>query len=287
MFSEISIVSSFFATLGIALILGAASGACGAFVAIKKETCSVNIISAAAFSGILVSYALCGSHKYFIALAIAIIISLLASILLKLFYLSMNTAKFALQAITLSGFIGLCVMLYSYLHSNGYSVDEAERLFLGSSSDMLGAEMLSVVAVSLLFLVVIAIFFKKFEIILFDKAHASSVGINEQIYSLLFKILCVLLIIVSLHITGVFLTGAAFIIPFLATRLLVCGFGKAVFVSACYGAGIYPAATAISGFFPVISSGPAVVILSLMIWGLSYLCYKRLSLKKESERISV
>lgn len=287
MFSAIAVLGSFFSSLGAALIFGAASGVCGAFVAVKKETASVNIIAIAAFTGILSSYALFGSGRYIIAIIAALFISLIAMGILKLFYGSMNASKFAVQSIILASLTGICVTLYSYLYGSGYGINDAERLFLGSSADMIGSEAISVSVTAFIFLLITTIFFKRFEIIVFDRDHARSVGINIKIHSAIFKILSVLLILNALQVTGVFLTGAVFIFPFLTVRLLVSGFGKTVVASALLGAFVSLAGTAISGLLPFINSGPAIAILSLIIWGLAHLYSKWSTFKQYEKRVTV
>lgn len=286
MFSGIAVVGSFFAALVAAFIFGAASGACGAFVAVKKETASVNIISVAAFAGVISSYALLGSGRYMIAIIAALFISLITAFILKLFYNSMNASKFAVQSIILASLTGVCVTIYSYLYGGGHGINDAERLFLGSSADIIGSETLSLYIIGLVFLLIITIFFKRFEITVFDRDHARSVGINTKIHSAVFKILSVILIVNALQVTGVFLMGAAFVLPFLTVRLLVSGFRKTVMASALLGACVSLTGTAISGLFPLISSGPAIVLLNLMLWGLAHLYLKWLAVKHDDKRVT-
>lgn len=270
MIFNILTANSFLTALACSLLFGIASGAAGAFIAIKKETSSINIVAISSFLGIMVAQAFFQQYFYEVSILLTAIITILAITLLKLLNYSgtmqMQTAKITIFAILL----GVVFTLFTFLQRNDFNITDIERLFFGNSANLLPQEALYIIVASLLFIIILLLFFRKIKISLFDPSYAKGIGLNVGVYNVIFKILCAALIFAGVQITGIFLAGAIFILPVVGATFLKSGFVGLVLLSSIIGA----LGGFLGGFAALhikeASSGASVLIACFMLVAIFY-----------------
>lgn len=271
MISNMLTANSFLTALACSLLFGVASGAAGTFVAIKKETLSVNIVAVSSFLGLLVGQAFFGKYFYEASILLTVLITLVALSLLGLLRYSGSIPKQTAMLAILATLLGVAFTIFTFLQRNNFNVADVERLFFGNSANLLPHEAFYIIIASLLFFIIFLLFFNKFKIVLFDPAYAKSIGLKAGAYNFIFNISWGLLIFTGVQITGIFLAGAIFILPAVGAKFLKCSFVSLVALASIIGGlggfvGGF-AALHLSG----VSSGASVLIACFLISSAFYI----------------
>lgn len=153
--------------------------------------------------------------------------------------------------------------------TDGYAVDLAHFLF-GNLLGVTSGDLWTMAALSVIVLAVIALFFKELQLVSFDQSLARTLRLPVRAFDYMLLILIAVTIVVALQVVGVALMLAMLITPAAAASL----FTRRLLPMMIWGAVIGAASGAIglyASFYLNIASGPAVVLVATLIFGLVYL----------------
>lgn len=175
--------------------------------------------------------------------------------------------------IILSGGVGLSVIFISM--ADGFNTDLYNYLF-GSVSAVSKSDLLSILAVSVIVIVVLFLFYKELFMLSFDEEHAVVSGIHAKRIHFLFIVLTALVIAASIRIVGVLLVSALMTLPVAASIRIAKGFKQTIFLSIIFGE-IAVIVGLISGYYFEIPPGGTIVVTSIIILLLT-ITFKRYTL---------
>ncbi len=243
------------------MLLGALSGAMGAFAVLRKQSLLGDGISHAALPGIVVAFLITGNKNTEVLLLGALISGLLATFLItktvKLSYTKFDGAL----ALVMSVFFGagMALLTYSQRIPNANQAG-LKRFLYGQASAMLERDVVIMIIVGALLILLLALFFKECKVISFDPQFAQTIGIRTRAYDALLFMMIVLSIIVGLQTVGVVLMSAMLTAPAVAARQWTNRLGVTVVLAAVFGALSGAIGTFVSASATGIPTGPVIVI---------------------------
>lgn len=249
-----------------ALVFGAAGGAAGIFLTVKNEPFFINIVSSAAFLGILATLAVASQENYPVYFIFMTLFSIIGMGLPKLIrHYGAASIKTA-EVITLVCILSAALTLFTYLREKSGEAEYTERLFFGNTVGLLSSEIILICLVSMAFIVFIYFCSNKLQISFFDGDYAESIGFSQKKYEIIFKLACMPLVFFGIQLTGIFLAGAIFLIPAQISRLFRLDFKKNLAVSSLTGALGTAAGADISANIPGASSGALIVLILAILF---------------------
>jgi ABC-type Mn2+/Zn2+ transport system permease subunit len=153
--------------------------------------------------------------------------------------------------------------------TEGYAVDLTHFLF-GNLLGVSTTDLWTMFALSIGVLLIVALFFKELQVVSFDQTLARTLRLPVRTFNYLLLILIAVTIVVALQAVGVSLMLAMIVTPAAAasffTRRLLPMMLVGAFLGALAGAsGLY------ASFYMNIASGPAVVLVATLIFGIAFL----------------
>src|SRR5699024_1039997 len=130
--------------------------------------------------------------------------------------------------IILSAGVGLSVIFISL--ADGFNNDLFNYLF-GSVSAVSLTDLYTIIAISVIVIAMIILFYKELVTLSFDEDHASISGIHAKRIHFLFIILTALVIAATMRIVGVLLVSALMTLPVAAAMRLTKSFKQTMFIS--------------------------------------------------------
>ena len=161
----------------------------------------------------------------------------------------------------LSVFFGIGIFLLTMIQKSGNAAQSGLDHFLfGKAAALVGNDLFVFLAVALVLLLVVMLFFKEFTLLAFDKDYARAIGLPVRSIELVLTSLIVLSVVIGIQAVGVVLMAAILITPAAAARfwtnnlrimlLLACIFGAISGLTGAY----------ISYIAPAMPTGPWIVI---------------------------
>ncbi|MCO5194288.1 MAG: metal ABC transporter permease [Anaerolineae bacterium] len=153
--------------------------------------------------------------------------------------------------------------------TDGYAVDLAHFLF-GNLLGVTASDLWAMGVLSFIVLTVIVLLFKELQLVSFDPLLARTLRLPVRALDYLLLLLIAVTIVVALQVVGVALMLAMLITPAAAASL----FTRRLLPMMLWGAVIGASSGAIglyASFYLNIASGPAVVLVATLIFGLVYL----------------
>src|SRR5699024_1685638 len=158
--------------------------------------------------------------------------------------------------IILSGGVGLSVIFISL--ADGFNTELFNYLF-GSVSAVSQKDFYTIIAISVVILISICIFYKEMVTHSFDEEHATVYSIHSKQIHFMFIVLTALVIAASIRIVGVLRVSALMTLPVAASMRLARGFNQMIFLSIIFGE-IAVIIELISGYYLSIPTGGIIVM---------------------------
>ena len=232
----------------------------GNFVVLRRMSFFSDAISHSAFAGIAVG-AVLGIDLSISSIAVAIVIALFIAYLSEKTDLSHDTVI----GIAFSGAIASGMLIMGML--KGYRADLFAFLF-GDILAITGNDLLMILAVSILAIMVLVIFFKPFLQITFNSDLARVEGINVRLFEYLLFLIIAVVITVSLKIIGMILVTSLLIVPAAAAKNLASSMKRLFVLSSLFGV-VSGVTGLIASVYLDTSSGPTIVLVSIGIFFLT------------------
>lgn len=243
-----------------ALVIGIVGGAVGCFIILRGMSLMGDAISHAVLPGVAISFIL--GINFFIG---AIVFGLLASTIIT--YIKSNSIIKSDTAIgiTFSSFLALGIILIGIANS---STDLFHILF-GNILAVQDLDMWITIAVALLVLATITIFFRPLLLTSFDPILAKSIGVKVTFYHYLLMVILTLVAVTAMQSVGTILIVALLITPAATAYLYANSLKTMIFLSSGFGA-LASVLGLFIGYSFNIAAGSSIVLTSALLFLISF-----------------
>ncbi len=243
------------------LLVGASSGAIGAFMVLMRKSLLGDAISHSILPGICIAFMLYPvKNPYFLLLG-AFVFGILSGLLVD--YISNQTKlkSDAALGITLSLFFGLGIVLLTFIqHHYGAQQAGLESFLFGKAASLTEADVQSIAVVSAVIFIVLVLLFKEFRLLAFNRSFGESIGVPMRFLNGLLSALTVLAISIGIQSVGVVLMAALLIAPTLAALFWSNSLKGVIFLALIFGAFSGVFGSYISFVSPSMPTGPWIVL---------------------------
>lgn len=268
--------------------LGLLSGVVGNFVTLRKQSLLGDAIGHAALPGIILAYMLLGQKDMVFLLVGAAIAGLIATWVIQLMSKRSVVKQDSAQAIVLTSFFGLGMILLNYVQANpNYGSDKSglSNFIFGQASGMLQQDILLIVSVAVVLLILILIFWKEFKLIAFDRPYAQTLLKRPNIIEGLLTTISIATIVMGLETVGVILISSFLIGPAVAARQWTDKLSVMTIISGAIGLASAFIGTLISSVGTKIPTGPTiVVVISIFVFISLFFAPKRGIIQRKREK---
>ena len=243
-----------------ALVIGIVGGAVGCFIILRGMSLMGDAISHAVLPGVAISFIL--GINFFIG---AIVFGLLASTIIT--YIKSNSIIKSDTAIgiTFSSFLALGIILIGIANS---STDLFHILF-GNILAVQDLDMWITIAVALLVLTTITIFFRPLLLTSFDPILAKSMGVKVSFYHYLLMVILTLVAVTAMQSVGTILIVALLITPAATAYLYANSLKTMILLSSGFGA-LASVLGLFIGYSFNIAAGSSIVLTSALLFLISF-----------------
>lgn len=243
-----------------ALVVGIVGGAVGCFIILRGMSLMGDAISHAVLPGVAISFIL--GINFFIG---AIVFGLLASTIIT--YIKSNSIIKSDTAIgiTFSSFLALGIILIGIANS---STDLFHILF-GNILAVQDLDMWITIAVALLVLTTITIFFRPLLLTSFDPILAKSIGVRVTFYHYLLMVILTLVAVTAMQSVGTILIVALLITPAATAYLYANSLKTMILLSSGFGA-LASVLGLFIGYSFNIAAGSSIVLTSALLFLISF-----------------
>lgn len=210
----------------LALVVGLSLALCAALIGVplvlKRSSMIGDGLSHVAFGAFAIAFSLSLTPLYF-----AIPVVLLAAFLVVRLNQRLELKSDAIIAVMSAAALAIGSFAITV---TGANVDINSYLF-GSILSLSQADLILSLAVTMFCLVIFTVFYHKIFAISFDEDFARSIGVKTQVYSVVFAIMCALVIVLGMRMMGALLISSLMIFPVLTAQQFAKSF-RAVVLSA-------------------------------------------------------
>lgn len=261
---------------GAGLIIGVIAPLLGVFIVVRRLSLIADALSHVTLAGIAGSLYLSQSVAVFATLNplfLGIAASVFGSVLIeRLRNLYRHYEELAIPIILSAG-IGFGAIFISL--AQGFSNDLFGYLF-GSVSAVSREDLLIVLAIALVVLAFIVLFFKELFVLSFDDEYAKASGLPAKWIHFLFMIVTALVIAGSMRIVGILLVSSLMTIPVASAMRIAKSFKQTILLSIIFGEASVIAGLVMAFYFNLAPGGTIVVTSILLL--LLVLVYKKIAL---------
>ncbi len=252
-------------SLGAAL-LGAAAGAAGAFLTLRRRALMSDAMAHATLPGIglafLAMVALGGDGRFLPGLMLGAGLTAAAG-LWAVQRLSRQLAEDAATGAVLASFYGAGIVILTLIQGLGVGRPAGlEIVLLGSTAGMLRADALVIGFGGAAVVAALWALRRPLAMVAFDPIHARLMGINPRQMDALLMALVLAVVLVGLNVTGLILIVALLVTPAVTARLWATTVSGTAGLSAALGAACGYGGAAISAAVPDLPTGPVIVLLA-------------------------
>lgn len=246
-------------------MLGLLSGVVGSFAVLRRESLLGDVVSHASLPGIVIAFLVLGYKNWYILLLGAVISGLLATRLIR--WMSEKNMKLdSALALVLTTFFGFGLVLLTVVqrlpNANQAGLDS---FIYGQASGMLVRDVFTILAVGIIILILVALFWKEIKVFTFDSEYAYTLGLHSKVVQFLLSSLLVLVIILGLEAVGVILMSTLIIAPAVSARQWTDNLVTMVVLAGVFGALSGVMGTAISSYMLQMPTGPTIVLVASVI----------------------
>lgn len=252
--------------------LGAVAGALGCFALLRRQSLLGDAISHAALPGIGLAFLLTGSR----AMPVLVLGAALAGWLGTLFVLGIvrnsRISEDTALGIVLSVFFGFGLVVLTLAQRRPTAAQAGLETFLfGQAATLLERDVALIVVVGASAVLVLALLWKEFKLLTFDREFGVSIGLSATRLDLLLTGLLVAAIVLGLQAVGVVLMSALIVAPAAAARQWTNSLSVMVGLAGVLGAIAGAGGALLSSFASGIPTGPTIVLIATGAVGVSLL----------------
>lgn len=252
------------------LLIGAIAPLIGIFLVLRRYSLIADTLSHVSLAGVAV-----GLLIKINPLITAIAASTVSSVIIDKLRTSKKIYGETALSIFLSGSLALAIILIGL--ANGFNVDIFSYLF-GSIVTVKNTDLYIISILSIIIIVLLAVFFKELIYISFDEESAQVSGIKVKTLNTFFILLAAAMIAISIPIIGILLISALLVIPTVTALQYKKSFKITLLIAEIISLFSVMAGLIIS-FYLNLSPGGTIVLLMLTIFSFT-LFYKNFSIQQ-------
>ncbi|MEI7025443.1 metal ABC transporter permease [Paenibacillus sp. y28] len=219
------------------LLLGLGSGVLGSFAYLRKQSLMGDALSHAALPGVCIAFMLTGSKSVFLFLIGAAVSGLIATFGIGYITRHSRIKQDSALAIVLSVFFGIGIVLLTRIqHSGSGSQSGLDKFLFGQAAAQVKSDVWIMACISLLLILVCALFYKEFKLLSFDPGFARGLGLPVAVLDQFMMLLMVVSVVVGIQAVGVVLMAALLITPAVSARYWTERLGVMVILAGLFGA---------------------------------------------------
>lgn len=244
-----------------AAVLGAVSGALGSFAVLRRQSLIGDAISHAALPGIVMAFILTGSKSPLVLMLGAGVAGLIGMLVVMLISNSSRVKYDSALGIVLSVFFGFGLVLLTWIQKRPEAAQAGlDRFLFGQAAALLRRDVWALVAIAGVSFVVLAVLWKEFKILAFDRDYGVSLGFPMRRLDILLTGLITIAIVLGLQTVGVVLMSAMIIAPASAARQWTNRLGRMVLLAGVFGASAGVIGAVASSTVERLPTGPSIVL---------------------------
>lgn len=263
-----------------ATVLGVASAVVGTLAVLRKRSLVGDAVAHAALPGVCIAYFVVGERDFSAFMIGALVIGVLAAAFISAVKTLTRVKEDAAIAIAIGGFFGVGIVL-SRVIQNEPSGNRAglDSFIFGKAASMVRDDARLILIVAAAVIAGVALFYKEFKLLCFDRDFATGQGWPTFLLDLLLMGLVCVCTVVGLPAVGVVLMVALLVIPPVAARFWTNRLGTMLMIAAAFGGGAGLLGTVLSATVPSPSgslsrgwpTGPLIVLVAAALFGASML----------------
>lgn len=273
------------------ILLGSGAALVGCFTFLRKRALVGDVVAHSILPGVCLAFLVSGSKNPLILLGGAVLTGWLSLLAIDWINRYSKLKPDTAIALVLSVFFGVGIMLLTTIqHSGNASQAGLDKFLFGKAASMTLEDVQVFGGISVLLIVIVALFFKEFKLISFNPDFARVIGLPVRFLEFLLATLTVLAVATGIQAVGVVLMAALLITPAAAARFWTHKLGKMIFLAIAFGAISGLSGSVISYSAPAMPTGPWVVmILSFLAIGSAFVAPQkgilaRLWLQRDNQR---
>ncbi|MEK5441814.1 metal ABC transporter permease [Fredinandcohnia sp. FSL W7-1320] len=249
------------------LLIGFIAPLLGVFIVVRRLSLIADALSHVTLAGIAASLLL--EKKLGLAGPInPIYMGMTFSVVGSLFIERLRTVykhyqELAIPIILSSG-IGLGVIFISL--ADGFNTDLFNYLF-GSVSAISRSDLWTILAISVLVIIIVTFLYKELFLLSFDEEHAAVSGINAKTIHFIFIVTVALVIAASMRIVGILLVSSLMTLPVAAAIRIAKGFKQTIILSVVFGELAVIIGLVLSYYLDLAPGGTIVVLAIIILLG--------------------
>ncbi|MFN3408027.1 MAG: iron chelate uptake ABC transporter family permease subunit [Limisphaerales bacterium] len=247
--------------MGGCAILGLVGGALGCFAVLRKQSLLGDALAHAALPGICVAFLLTNSKNPEVLLAGALGAGLLGALFILGIVRGTRLKEDAALGTVLSVFFGGGIVLLTAIqHQPNAAQAGLDKFLFGHAASLVPRDLQVLGGLTAVVLVLLALFYKEFKVLSFDRDFGASLGLPMRWLEVLLTALIVVAVVIGLQTVGVVLMAAMLITPAVAARQWTHSLGRMVLLAGLIGAGGGVVGALFSGTARNLPTGPLIVL---------------------------
>ena len=234
------------------IIIAVVAPVVGIFLVLRRYSLIADTLSHVSLAGIAIGFLL-NINPLFAATGATIV----ASVFIEKLRNSKKIYGESALALFLSGSLALAVVLIGLSH--GFNSTLFNYLF-GSIVSVTTGDIITVLALGIVVIIIVKIFYQKLLYLTFDQEAAQVSGINVNLINTIFAILAAATISLSIPIVGVLLISALLVIPVLAALQFKKNFLPTILIAQLISIFAVVSGVIISFYFNLATGGTIVLI---------------------------
>lgn len=249
-----------FVVVGISF-LSISAAMVGTFTFLDKKALIGDAISHAVLPGVCLAFMMVGTKNPYWIVAGAFATGALATYAISWISQQTKLKEDTIIASILSVFFGFGIVLMTKLQQTGNAaLSGLDHFLFGNAISIVGEDILVYGSLALLTILAILLFYKEFQLLIFNKDFARAIGLPVRRLEFLFNSLMVLAVVTGIQAIGVVLMAALLITPAAAAKFWTNRLSKMLTISVLIALFSGISGAYISFILPNMPTGPWVVV---------------------------
>ena len=249
-----------YVTLG-SILITASSALVGSFTFLNKKSLLGDAIAHAVLPGVCLGFILSGTKNPFYLILGAFLTGWLSLQVVQVVTTRSRIKEDTAIGMVLSVFFGIGILLLTVIQKSGNANQAGLDHFLfGKAAALVGNDLIVFSVVAIILILMTVLFLKEFELVVFDRNYALSLGLPVKRIELIMTSMIVLAVVIGIQAVGVVLMAAVLITPAAVARFWTTSIRAMLIVAASVGAFSGLAGAYISYTAPSMPTGPWIVI---------------------------
>ena len=242
-------------------MLGIISGVLGVYATLRRQSLLGDAISHAALPGVVIAFLLTRSKAPLVLLVGAMLAGWLATAAMMAIIRGSRIKQDSALGLVLSVFFGVGILLLTFAQRLPDARQAGLDTYLfGQAATLMEADIAAIAGLGAAALAVVALLWKEFKLLSFDREFAASMGLPVGWLDGILTILLAAAIAIGLQAVGVVLMSAMLVAPAAAARQWTHRLGGVVLLAALFGALSGAGGALISSAGKGVPTGPTIVL---------------------------